>query len=151
MLKRLSGWRILQHHITKYRMSKRSRKISTEGGSDAFASNPFGGLDMGGLPSGPTPEQVRPEPRAKKVPKSKGRVEVRREKAGRGGKTVTTLREFSTNVPLKELEAMAFDLKKTCACGGALKGRVVELQGDVCSRVITELEKRHYKPVRAGG
>ncbi|MFT5826833.1 MAG: translation initiation factor 1, partial [Yoonia sp.] len=75
----------------------------------------------------------------------------RREKAGRGGKTVTTMREFSTNVPLKELEAMAFNLKKTCACGGALKGRVIELQGDVCDRVMGELEKLGYKPVRAGG
>ncbi|MFQ3240956.1 MAG: translation initiation factor 1, partial [Lentimonas sp.] len=50
-----------------------------------------------------------------------------------------------------ELEAMAFNLKKTCACGGALKGRVIELQGDVCDRVMGELEKLGYKPVRAGG
>ncbi|MFQ3242430.1 MAG: translation initiation factor 1, partial [Lentimonas sp.] len=113
-------------------MSKRSKqKISTDGAESGLASNPFGALNAGGLPSGPTSQQMKPKA-VKKVVKSKGRVEVRREKAGRGGKTVTTMREFSTNVPLKELEAMAFNLKKTCACGGALKGRVIELQGDVC-------------------
>ena len=132
-------------------MSKRSKsKISTDGSGNAFGNNPFGGLDTGGLPSGPTPEQMRPA-KAEKKAKSKGRVEVRREKAGRGGKTVTTLKEFPMHIPLKELEAMTFNLKKTCACGGTLKGRVIELQGDVCDRVIGELEKLGYKPVRAGG
>jgi translation initiation factor 1 len=46
---------------------------------------------------------------------------------------------------------MAFDLKKICACGGALKGRVIELQGDVRDRVCTELKARHYQAVQAGG
>jgi len=128
-------------------MSKRSKgKISTTGDSQAFASNPFGALNVDGLPAG----QMRPKSIEKK-PKSKGRVEVRREKAGRGGKTVTTLRAFPSHIPLKELEMMTFNLKKTCACGGTLKVRVIELQGDVCDRVIGELEKNGYKPVRAGG
>jgi translation initiation factor 1 len=128
-------------------MSKRSKgKISTTGDSQAFASNPFGALNVDGLPAG----QMRPKSIEKK-PKSKGRVEVRREKAGRGGKTVTTLRAFPSHIPLKELEMMTFNLKKTCACGGTLKVRVIELQGDVCDRVIGELEKIGYKPVRAGG
>ena len=131
-------------------MSKRSKgKISTDGGDSGFGNHPFGDLTAGGLPAGPTPEQMKPK--AAKAPKSKGRVEVRREKAGRGGKTVTTLREFPSHIPLKELEAMTFNLKKTCACGGTLKGRAIELQGDVCDRVIGELEKLGYKPVRAGG
>jgi translation initiation factor 1 len=132
-------------------MSKRSKgKISTDGGDSSLGNNPFGALDGGGLPSGPTPEQMRPA-KSEKKPKSKGRVEVRREKAGRGGKTVTTLREFPSHIPLKELEGMTFNMKKTCACGGTLKGRVIELQGDVCDRVLGELEKLGYKPVRAGG
>lgn len=131
-------------------MSQRSKgKISTDGG-DAFGSNAFGGLDAGGLPPG----TAQPKASAQKKPakkQSKGRVEIRREKAGRGGKTVTTLREFPTHIPLGELDALTFDLKKTCACGGTLKGRAIELQGDVCDRVMVELEKRGFKPVRAGG
>ena len=132
-------------------MSKRSKqKVSTDSAESSLANNPFDALGMVGLPKGPTQEQMRPK-RVEKIAKSKGRVEVRREKAGRGGKTVTTLRSFSTNVPLKELEAIAFNLKKSCACGGALKGRVIELQGNVCDRVIGELEQLGYQPVRAGG
>ncbi len=132
-------------------MSKKSKnKIATNGGNGTFGNDAFGGLTMGGLPTGPSTEQMQVK-QAKKAPKSKGRVEVRREKAGRGGKTVTTLKEFPTHIPLKDLEAMTFKLKKTCACGGTLKGRVIELQGDVGDRVIGELEKLGYKPVRAGG
>ena len=129
---------------------RKSSKISTAGDDQSLGSNPFGGLDLGGLPDGsPKPTTIHKPKKMK--PASKGRVEVRREKAGRGGKTVTTLREFAANIPLKELEALTFELKKTCACGGTLKARVVELQGDVVNRVLKELEKRHFRPVKAGG
>ena len=125
-------------------MSKK-HKINT-GGGDALGANPFTTLDGAGFPDG----EIRPRaPSTQK--KSKGRVEVRREKAGRGGKTVTTLKEFPSHIPLSTLVAMTFELKKTCACGGTLKGRVVELQGDVCDRVTAELKLRGYQAVRAGG
>lgn len=129
--------------------SRNNKKISTEGGH-SLGGNPFAGLDAAGLPAG----ELKPRPVATKKKssrKSKGRVEVRREKAGRGGKTVTTLREFPTHIPLSNLEAMTFELKKICACGGTLKGRVVELQGDVRDRVCEELNTRGYQAVRAGG
>ncbi len=132
-------------------MSQRKKnKISTDGSAADLGNNPFGGLDLGGLPEGPKAPTTIHKPKKAKA-KSKGRVEVRREKAGRGGKTVTTLREFPSHLPLSELDQLTFDLKKTCACGGTLKGRVVELQGDVRARVLEELEKRGFKPVQAGG
>ncbi|WPJ96568.1 translation initiation factor [Coraliomargarita algicola] len=125
-------------------------KISTEA-DDSFGANPFAELTATGLPAG----ELKPQPSLSKKnsskKKSKGRVEVRREKAGRGGKTVTTLKEFPSHIPLSTLEAMTFELKKICACGGTLKGRVVELQGDVCDRVCAELIARGYQAVRAGG
>ena len=46
---------------------------------------------------------------------------------------------------------MTLELKRTCACGGTLKGRVVELQGDVSDQVCAELNLRGYQAVRAGG
>ena len=46
---------------------------------------------------------------------------------------------------------MTFELKKICACGGSLKGRIIELQGDVRDRVCQELNARGYQAVRAGG
>jgi translation initiation factor 1 len=132
-------------------MSRKNQgKISTEGDASSIGDNPFAGLESAGMPKGELKPATIHKPKKNKK-KSKGRVEVRREKAGRGGKTVTTLREFPTHIPLSTLEAMTFELKKICACGGTLKGRVVELQGDVCDRVCGELNARGYQAVRAGG
>ncbi len=130
-------------------MSKK-HKIRTAS-DDALGASPFTALDRSGLPKGEMkPPVTLPEQKSVKE-KSKGRVEVRREKAGRGGKTVTTLKDFPSHIPLNTLEAMTFELKKKCACGGTLKGRVVELQGDVFDRVSAELKLRGYRAGRAGG
>lgn len=58
---------------------------------------------------------------------------------------------IATHVPLVELERLTFDLKKHCACGGTLKERTIELQGDVAAAVLPFLQQRGYAPVRAGG
>lgn len=128
-----------------------NKRIETDGGA-SLGANPFDGLSSEGLPkqAQKKPEE-KPAPKQAKKPVQKGRVELRREKSGRGGKTVTTLSAFATHVSLSELEQLAFDLKKACACGGTQRGRTIELQGDVRDRVSTELEARGYRPVRAGG
>ena len=130
-------------------MSKK-HKIRTAS-DDALRANPFAVLDQSGLPMGEMKTPVLLSEQKSVREKSKGRIEVRREKAGRGGKIVTTLKDFPSYIPLNTLETMTFELKKTCACGGTLKGRVVELQGDVCDRVSAELKLRGYQAVRAGG
>lgn len=130
-------------------MSRRDGKVETDGGQ-ALGNAAFAGLDASGLQAGPQNPPLRTggnKPGKKRL----GRVEVRREKSGRGGKTVTTLSAFPSNYPLRNLERLAFDLKKACACGGTLKGRVIELQGDVRDRVLPLLEKAGFTPVRAGG
>lgn len=143
-------------------MSRRSqKKVPTDGGNDRLATLEFSALDAlaGQLPpakSPPAKNVSEAKAKANKAkdkakPAGKGRVEVRREKAGRGGKTVTTLQSFPSHIPLKTLEAMVFELKKECACGGTLKGRVIELQGDVCDKVCELLKGRGYQAVRAGG
>jgi len=132
-------------------MSRRTkRKIVSDGAADVFGTRPFEDLHSDGLPAAPSAVST---PRANTEPQSQpsGRVEVRREKAGRAGKTVTTVREFSSEVSVNDLEALTVYLKKTCACGGTLKGRAIELQGEVCERVIKELNKRGYHAIRAGG
>ncbi|NCG08268.1 MAG: translation initiation factor [Verrucomicrobia bacterium] len=124
---------------------KRQEKRSTQGG-ERLNLNPFGDLQSAGLPEGKT-QKARPVEGLAKG----SRVEIRREKAGRGGKTVTTLSAFATHLTQRDLERLLKDLKQSCACGGTLKGRILELQGDVCERVGTELAARGFKPVRAGG
>ena len=132
-------------------MSERGKsKVSTEGGA-GLSSDAFASLDSGGLPKGPGRPQEGDPGRAGRAGGGKGRVEVRREKAGRGGKTVTTLSAFAASVPMRDLDELTRRLKKKHACGGVLKGRVVELQGDLAEPVMEALSTLGYRPVRAGG
>jgi translation initiation factor 1 len=127
-----------------------SKKIDTDGG-ESLGANPFDALSGAGLPKAKKVASSGSAPKKAKATPKKGRVELRREKSGRGGKTVTTISDFATHLPLGELDKLAFDLKKSCACGGTLKGRIIELQGDVRDKAFAELEKRGFQPVRAGG
>jgi translation initiation factor 1 len=78
-----------------------------------------------------------------------GIVRLHRETKGRGGKAVTLIK----GVPLagQELKELARALKQKCGVGGALKGDVIEIQGDQRTVVKTELEKRGYTVKIAGG
>jgi translation initiation factor 1 len=78
-----------------------------------------------------------------------GRVKVRREVAGRRGKTVTTV----TNVPGDDaaLRELAGRLKKRCGVGGSAKNGVIELQGDHRDTVVEVLRGEGFDVVLAGG
>ena len=125
--------------------AKKNNRLSTEGDSQ-IQNNPFNALDGSNLPKGKPVEKLHIKAETKH-----GRVEVRREKAGRGGKTVTTLSAFATHHTPNDLDKLLFQLKKSCACGGTIKGRVLELQGNVVEPVLQALKSRGFKPVRAGG
>ena len=77
-----------------------------------------------------------------------GVVRVRREKKGRGGKTVTT----ATGIPLPaaDLRELAKLLRRHCGSGGTVKQGVVEIQGDHLETVVAQLEERGY-PVKRDG
>lgn len=119
---------------------------STAGGSE-LNSNPFGGLKSGAFPE----RAVSRERESKNSPTNAGRVELRREKSGRGGKTVTTISAFATQHTQRDLEILLKELKQACACGGVRRERVLELQGDLREAIFAELANRGFKPVLAGG
>lgn len=77
------------------------------------------------------------------------RVTIRRQTAGRRGKTVTTV----SDVPLDDagLRELAGRLKKRCGVGGSAKDGVVELQGDHRDLVLELLLADGYDAVLAGG
>lgn len=77
-----------------------------------------------------------------------GPVRVGREVAGRGGKAVSVI----TGLPLgaAELADLATRLKKLCGAGGAVKGTVIEIQGDHRDRLVAELQQLGYSARRAG-
>jgi translation initiation factor 1 len=78
-----------------------------------------------------------------------GRVKVRRETAGRRGKTVTTV----AGAPLDDdgLKRLAGKLKKRCGVGGSAKDGIIELQGDHRDAVVEVLRGEGYDVVLAGG
>ncbi len=133
-------------------MAKKER-LSTGGGEDLSANNPFGALSSDGLPAGkPVPQPAQNPISAPAKPKKRGRVDVRREKAGRGGKTVTVCSgEGLLHTGPQELDSLVKTLKTRCGTGGAVKGKTVEIQGDMRDTVATELEKRGYRVVFTGG
>jgi len=128
---------------------KSTNKIKTDHEGSFLVTNPFAGINTDRLPKGSISKaNTATDERAEN--QQRGRVEVTREKSGRAGKTVTILRAFPESVPTLELDAMAFKLRKQCACGGSLKDRTIELQGDVCQQALAELEKEGFSPIRCG-
>lgn len=83
------------------------------------------------------------------APSGDGVVRVSRQTKGRKGKGVTLI----TGIPLQgeALKACAAELRQLCATGGAVKGDVVEIQGDHRDRVIEVLSRRGWTVKRSGG
>jgi translation initiation factor 1 len=89
----------------------------------------------------PAPAEVR----GPSLPQD-GVVRVFREKAGRGGKTVTVVRGLQGG-----LAAVASDLKRHCGTGGSVKGGAVEIQGDHRDKVAARLRATGHTVKLAGG
>jgi translation initiation factor 1 len=81
--------------------------------------------------------------------KSDGIVRVRRDRKGRGGKTVTVIDGVMGSEA--ELNPLAQQLKKLCGSGGTVKEGKIEIQGDHCEKVMAKLTALGYKVKRAGG
>lgn len=86
---------------------------------------------------------------ARAAPVGDGVAKVMREKKGRGGKTVTVVRNLALE-PLA-LATLARDLKTACGSGGTVRDGIVEIQGDHVERVLEALQSRGLKAKRAGG
>jgi translation initiation factor 1 len=82
--------------------------------------------------------------------RNRGRVDIRREKAGRGGKTVTVVSGF-VGIGLAEKEQLARHLRKACGTGGTVKEGRIEIQGDQRETVARLLVEAGFRPVFAGG
>ena len=124
-----------------------SGKIPVSGGQ-SLGSNPFGALSAAGLPSLPPAAAGQPAPTAAPV-KNRGRVDIVRETAGRGGKTVTVVTNF-TGIGLPEKE-LAKKMQKACGAGGTVKDGRIEIQGDRREIVAKVLTDAGFRPVFAGG
>lgn len=82
--------------------------------------------------------------------KNRGRVDIKRHTAGRGGKTVTVVSGF-VGIGISEKETLAKQMQKACGAGGTVKDGRIEIQGDKRSEVARLLTEAGFRPVFAGG
>jgi translation initiation factor 1 len=123
-----------------------SKRIATDGGP-GLAQTPFAALSSDGLPAAPETVPVVSMPQAKPARKHRGRVDILRVKAGRGGKTVTVVKNF-VGIGLPEKEQLAKAMQRACGTG---KAGQIEIQGDKRAEVARILTEANFQPVFAGG
>jgi translation initiation factor 1 len=122
------------------------------GGGESFGHNPFGALSCEGLAPGPERSSADEAQQMDATPKrkSRGRVDIIRQKAGRGGKTVTVVKGF-VGIGLPEKEQLAKAMQRACGTGGTVKNGQIEIQGDKRAEVARILSEANFRPVFAGG
>jgi translation initiation factor 1 len=118
--------------------------------TDGFGQNPFANLNSEGLPPGPEPSVGGPGKPAPTAKKNRGRVDIIRQTAHRGGKTVTVVTGF-VGIGLPEKEKLAKAMQKACGTGGTVKEGRIEIQGDRRTEVARILTEAGFRPVFAGG
>jgi translation initiation factor 1 len=135
------------------RKDRASKKISTDPINE-FGSNPFASLDGRGLPEAlPEPKhEIKVSVKEEKSKLGNGeRLEIRREKTGRGGKTVTTIRGIPPGLGKEKKEKLLKRMKNTLGTGGTWAGLDMELQGDRRTEVVEWMKAMGFRPVLAGG
>jgi translation initiation factor 1 len=128
-----------------------SKRIPTDGGP-GLSHNPFDVLSGEGLPLAPANPPMNPgqSSAVKPAKKNRGRVDILRVKAGRGGKTVTVVKNF-VGIGLPEKEQLAKTMQRACGTGGTVKNGQIEIQGDKREEVARILIEANFHPVFAGG
>lgn len=83
------------------------------------------------------------------LPPEKQEVGIRREKKGRGGKTVTLVHDLQLTE--RDLKALGKKLKAACGTGGSAKGGEIIIQGDHRESIAALLQTMGYKTKFTGG
>ncbi len=94
--------------------------------------------------------QPNTTPASPQLSKNRGRVDILRSTAHRGGKTVTVVSGFA-GISQEEKERLAKAMQKACGAGGTVKEGRIEIQGDQREVVARILTGAGFRPVFAGG
>lgn len=130
---------------------KEKKRLSTDGGPIKWTC-PFASLKHPSLQAAsPTPPVSVPNTPVSSTPeKNRGRVDILRQTAHRGGKTVTVVTGF-VGISQTEREALAKRMQKACGAGGTVKAGRIEIQGDQREAVALILTDAGFRPVFSGG
>ncbi|MES2476389.1 MAG: translation initiation factor [Verrucomicrobiota bacterium] len=119
--------------------------------------NPFEALaGLSDLPTGPDPAPnsvpLVPAKTSQRGQKNtnRGRVDIVRQTAHRGGKGVTIARNF-VGIGLPEKQQLVKLMQKACGVGGTVKDGCIEIQGDKREEMKRILTEAGFRPVFAGG
>src|SRR5215510_14188778 len=113
--------------------------------AEKFSHNPFAALSGEHLPPSAESTHQAEQKAGDKLPgKSRGRVDIIRQKAGRGGKTVTVVKGF-VGIGLPEKESLARAMQKACGVGGTVKEGRIEIQGDKREEVARILAEANFR------
>lgn len=130
---------------------KDKKRLPIDGGPVKWA-NPFAALKQAPRPATspaqPVCDQTAPMSAAPK--KKRGRVDILRQTAHRGGKTVTVVTGF-VGIGQTEKELLAKQMQKICGAGGTVKEGRIEIQGDQRDAIARILTEAGFRPVFAGG
>ena len=96
----------------------------------------------------PEPE-VLPAQQSQGVAPRQQAVRVGIERKGRGGKTVSLVSGVM-GAPA-EVEKLCKQLKNSLGTGGAVKGQIIEIQGDQRDKIVAILQGLGYQAKKAGG
>lgn len=99
--------------------------------------------------SGDLRKQEKKSASVKSLPPQQQTVYLHRESKGRGGKTVTLVKNLILSDA--DLKSLAKRLKQVCGSGGTVKEGMIEIQGEHREKIATALEKTGYKVKIAGG
>ena len=129
----------------------RPKRIPTDG-AQKFGHNPFDALSSEGFPPAKEslPTASTQLKKTKSPRKNRGRVDIIRQTAGRGGKTVTVVKGF-LGIGLPEKEQLAKAMQRVCGTGGTVKNGQIEIQGDKRVEVARILSEANFRPIFAGG
>jgi translation initiation factor 1 len=101
----------------------------------------FDSLKLSNLPEGP----MNPAPDAPQSRWKMGKVILQKETAHRGGKTVIVIKDFASHLPLSVIETIAKRVRSACGCGGTVRDRRIEIQGDQPAKIRAVLEAEGFE------
>ena len=93
--------------------------------------------------------RYRKLPPIKSLPFHEQTAYLHRETKGRGGKTVTLVKNLV--LAEKDMKDLAKKLKRACGTGGTIKDGLIEIQGDHRQQIADVLGKQGFKVKIAGG
>ncbi|NGZ98514.1 MAG: translation initiation factor [Nitrospira sp. WS110] len=130
---------------------KEKKRLPADGGPIKWTSS-FASLKHSSFPAASPTQSVSGQNASLSATskKNRGRVDVIRQTAHRGGKTVTVITGF-VGISQAEKETLAKRMQKACGAGGTVKEGRIEIQGDQREAVARILTDAGFRPVFAGG